>query len=122
MNTRDRGRWGEEIAAGYLRLWGYRIAGRNLRCGALEVDLVAVRGETVALVEVRLRSSVRHGRPEETVRRCKRQRLAAAAERLAAAGRLPPGRLRFDLIAIECLEARMELRHLAGLGGPSGSR
>lgn len=122
MNAAERGRRGEEIAAAYLQLAGYRIAARNLRSGPLEIDLVAQRGEIVALVEVRLRSSSLHGRPEESVGRRKRACLRAAAEALARRGLLPEGRLRVDLIAIESREPCLELRHIAGRGGPESFR
>lgn len=47
-----RGRQAETIAGWWLRLKGYRIVGRRVRCARGEVDLVARRGRTVAFVEV----------------------------------------------------------------------
>ncbi|MFH1144852.1 MAG: YraN family protein [Candidatus Eisenbacteria bacterium] len=115
-DTVCRGRLGESIAAHYLEMNGYRILGRNLRCGPLEIDLLAERAGIIAVVEVRLRSSGTHGRPEESVRRIKRERLSLAAgllmERLAP----PAGTfLRFDVIAIERQAFGLLLRHLQNL-------
>jgi len=45
----------EMAAAWWLRLKGYRIEGRNLRTPVGEINLVARRGRTVAIVEVKLR-------------------------------------------------------------------
>jgi putative endonuclease len=120
VTTRERGRLGEEIAAAHLQLSGYRILGRNVRCGPLEIDLIATRGSTLAFVEVRLRSSHLHGRPEESVGARKRGHLRHAAERLLASGELPAGtRPRLDVIAIDHAGAALQVRHLAGLGwGP----
>ena len=120
MNACDQGRLGEEIAAGYLQLTGYRVLGRNVRCGPLEVDLIVARGEVVALVEVRWRSSCAHGRPEETVGTRKRELLVRAAIGLHARGQLPPdARLRFDVVAIEREGSGLRVRHLAGLFRPT---
>jgi putative endonuclease len=123
MSARDLGRFGEEIAAGYLQLAGYRILGRNVRCGPLEIDLIAARGEVVALVEVRWRASPAHGRPEESVGVRKRECLVRAALGLHARGQLPPdARLRFDVVAVEREGSGLRVRHLAGLFHPSPNR
>jgi putative endonuclease len=118
-SNQERGRLGEAIAALHLEMAGYRILARNLRCGPLEVDLVAARGEVVALVEVRTRSSIAHGRPEETVRWRKRRNLARVASRLHEVLAFPSGsRLRLDLIAIEIEAFGLRLRHLQGFAAP----
>jgi putative endonuclease len=123
MSTFDQGRLGEEIAAGYLQLAGYRILGRNVRCGPLEVDLIVARGDVVALVEVRWRASPMHGPPEESVGARKRERLVRAALGLHARGELPPdARLRFDVVAVEREGSGLRVRHLAGLFRPTRNR
>jgi len=119
LRTVHRGRLAEGIAALYLEMNGYRILARNARCGPLEVDLVAARGATVAFVEVRARASLTHGRPEESVRRIKRERVTHAAQRLAESLCLPPGAtMRFDVIAIEIEPFGLRLRHLLGFWRP----
>ena len=113
------GRLGEEIAALYLQLAGYRILERNARCGPLEVDLIVLQGRTVAFVEVRMRSSRSHGRPEETVRWTKRRNILRAASGLLPRLGLPPAtRARVDVIAIEREGRGRRLRHLPGWRGP----
>ena len=52
-------RWGrraESIATGLLRLKGYSILARKLRTPVCEIDIVARRGGTAAVVEVKARS------------------------------------------------------------------
>ncbi|MCK4302783.1 MAG: YraN family protein [Candidatus Eisenbacteria sp.] len=113
------GRLGEEIAALYLQLVGYEILARNARCGPLEVDLIARQGRTVAFVEVRMRSSRSHGRPEETVRWAKRRNILRAASVLLPRLGLPPEtRARLDVIAVEREALGLRLRHLPGWMGP----
>ncbi len=103
------------MAALYLEMDDYTILARNARAGPLEVDLVATRGNTVAFVEVRMRSSRAHGRPEESVRYAKRQNFRRAVEQLAGRMNLPPRSLiRLDLIAIERAGFGLRLRHYPG--------
>lgn len=47
------GREGEAAAAGLLEAEGWGIVARNFRAGRGELDLVAVRGDTLAIVEVK---------------------------------------------------------------------
>lgn len=51
------GRWGENRAAWWLRLHGWRILDRRVRLHAGEIDLVARRGRTVAFIEVKTRAT-----------------------------------------------------------------
>jgi len=114
-STTAQGRLAEGIAALYLEMQGYRILARNLRCGPGEIDLVVARGGTVALVEVRMRSSPERGRPEESIGRRKRAHLARAARYLPARLGLPPEQgVRFDAVAVEQRPFGLLLRHLQG--------
>ena len=55
----DVGRRGEDEAAAYLTALGWRILDRNWRCASGEVDIVALDGRELVIVEVKTRSSVR---------------------------------------------------------------
>ena len=81
----DRARSGQqaEIAvADYLVASGYRVLARNLRLGALELDVVAQKGDVVAVVEVRTRGPGSLAGPFESVTGAKRARLRRAVQRL----------------------------------------
>lgn len=52
-----RGRRGESLALLSLRLRGYRILARDLRTPAGEIDIVARRGRTLAMIEVKWRDN-----------------------------------------------------------------
>ena len=66
---------------------------RNWRCPQGEIDIVAIRGDVLAIVEVKTRRSVRYGHPLEAVDARKTRRLWqlahawAAVHREAARGR-----------------------------------
>jgi len=73
-----RGRFGESLAVGWLRLKGYRILARDWRSAVGEVDIVAKRGRMLAMVEVKARPSLAEAAGD--VRPRQRQRIARAAE------------------------------------------
>ena len=60
-DSRLRGRWGEALAAEFLRRKGYRIIASGWRCRFGELDLVAEGGEFLCFIEVKLRGSERFG-------------------------------------------------------------
>jgi len=69
-----------------VRLWlearGLRVLGANVRVGYLEVDLLVKDGRTLALVEVRTRSSSAWTSAFGSIDGWKRTRLRRAGERL----------------------------------------
>lgn len=68
MRAKDAvGRRGEDIAESYLEARGLRILDRNWRCRDGEIDLVALDGAVVVIVEVKARTSLAYGHPFEAV-------------------------------------------------------
>ncbi|MDO9222241.1 MAG: YraN family protein [Caulobacter sp.] len=97
--ARDSGRRGEVLAAVLLMLKGYRILGFRLASPQGEIDLLAIRGEVLAVVEVKRRTTIETAL--EAVRPDQRERLRRAAASIAA-GRpaLKAATIRLDLIAL----------------------
>ena len=56
FSKKDVGKYGERLAARYLKKKGYRVLGRNLHFGKNELDLVVKSKEVIAFVEVKTRS------------------------------------------------------------------
>ena len=97
--SRLAGRRAEVLAAIWLMAKGYRILGFRLKTRQAEIDLLALRGQTLAVVEVKRRTSLLIAM--ETVSFDQRERLrragaAVAASRPALAG----ATVRLDLIAL----------------------
>jgi putative endonuclease len=97
--ARRSGRRSEVLAALWLMAKGYRILGFRLRTPQAEIDLLALRGATLAVVEVKRRADLLTAL--ETVSLDQRQRLrragaAIAAQRPALAG----ASVRLDLMAL----------------------
>lgn len=69
------GRAGEERAARHLTDLGYTILDRNWRCAQGELDIVAVHGVHLSVIEVKTRRTAAFGHPFEAVDERKRRRL-----------------------------------------------
>lgn len=76
----DTGREGEEAARAFLIRKGYGIRHTNWRWHHFELDIVAVDGDTLVVVEVKTRTGDFLISPEDAVDRKKRRRIAAAAD------------------------------------------
>lgn len=97
------GRLGEKLAAGYLRKQGYEVLDTNFRSRYGELDIVALKGETVAFVEVKARHNRRFGEPFESVTAHKQGKIRRMAEAwLARPANACYGEfyLRFDVISM----------------------
>jgi putative endonuclease len=95
--ARIHGRRQEIIAALLLMLKGYRILGFRLKTPEGEIDLLAQRGDTLAVVEVKSRATLQAAL--DAVRPTQRQRLKRAARAIAARRSKQPN-VRLDLVAL----------------------
>jgi putative endonuclease len=93
------GREGERIAKEFLIEKGYKILDTNWRWHNFELDIVALDGEMLVIVEVKTRSEKRLIEPEEAVNRRKIRRLTLAADSYARRMK-ETHPVRFDIIAI----------------------
>jgi putative endonuclease len=102
VRTRNElARSGEDIAAAYLARRGWRILGRNVRCGRTgEIDIVAERGGVLAFVEVKTRTTDRFGTPGEAVTRQKQIRIRALARQYLMSARPRAAAIRFDVVEV----------------------
>ena len=67
QNRRTIGDRGEAAAIRFLEKKGYRILDKNYRCKSGEIDIVARDKDNIAFVEVKTRTSVEFGLPEESL-------------------------------------------------------
>lgn len=117
MTAAPLGRFGEDEAARYLRLRGYRILARNFRCRLGEIDIIARRGRCLVFVEVKQRRDARFAEAREFVTARKQARILAAAQLYLAQTdeELQP---RFDVIEVYGEEGkRPRIVHLEGAFG-----
>lgn len=106
MATKDIGDRGEDLAAAYFESRGYVILDRNYRYQRAEVDLVCWEpaqqgsGGEIVFAEVKTRSGVGFGRPEESVSHEKQRRIVRAAQAYLHERRLEKAACRFDVLSI----------------------
>lgn len=97
--ARLSGRRGEVLAAVWLMAKGYRILGFRLKTPQAEIDLLAIRGRTLAVVEVKRRADLLTALEAVSFdqrERLRRAGLSVAARRPALAG----ASVRLDLMAL----------------------
>ena len=101
MNRRELGRFGERLARDTLKKSGYRILETNFRCRRGEIDIVARQKDCLVFVEVRTKSNLDFGSPEESITAIKKQRLVSSALTYIDTHQDIPSLWRIDVVAIE---------------------
>lgn len=96
----DIGDRGEAIAEKFLLDNGYAVIARNYTTKGGEVDFIAVENDEICFVEVKTRTGIEMGRPEEAVTFSKKRRIARAAKSFIFEKDLYAKSCRFDVIAI----------------------
>ena len=101
MKRRDTGILGEKLAKDFLKKRGYHIRETNYRCPEGEIDIVARDKDYLVFVEVRTKTSLEFGSPEESITLTKRERLKATAFHYQQTHNNLPQLWRIDVIAVE---------------------
>ncbi|NBB87253.1 MAG: YraN family protein [Bacteroidetes bacterium] len=107
MTHTQIGARGEALAAEYLEAKGWRIMERNYRFERAEVDLVcfepaaeAANGGEIVFVEVKTRTGVGFGRPEEAVTEAKQAHIVHASRAFLYEYQLEGAPCRFDVVSV----------------------
>lgn len=112
MDRTEIGSRGESAAAAYLKRTGMEIIDRNWRSGRGELDIIAIDGDELVVCEVKTRTTVACGTPEDAVSPTKQRRLVRLAEAYRAASGLEECSVRFDVVSITVIaDDRALLRH-----------
>ena len=97
------------MARDTLKKRGYRILETNFRCRRGEIDIVAQQKDCLVFVEVRTKSNLDFGSPEESITAIKKQRLISLALTYIDTHQDLPSLWRIDVVAIETsLEGKPE--------------
>jgi putative endonuclease len=105
----ETGNKAEEMAANFLVQNGYEIMDRNYTHGKGEIDIIAQKENWLVFVEVRARSEVLHGFPEQTISKAKANLIIKTAEEYIYEIDWK-GKVRFDIIAIT-VKQYFEIKH-----------
>ncbi|GAA4233602.1 YraN family protein [Postechiella marina] len=110
-NHNELGKKGEQLAVNFLLEKKYDILERNYRFNKAEVDIIAQHNNTLAIIEVKTRSTNNFGNPEEFVKPKQIQRLVKAVDEYVNANNLNL-EVRFDIIAIVKEKSGFNIEHI----------
>ena len=104
QDAERRGRRAEQLAAIWLRLKGYSILDMRVKTQLGEIDIIALRKDTLAFVEVKQRPTIEQAQNAVTTRNW--YRVSRAAEYWASQrNNFQNKSWRYDLVAIAPLRA-----------------
>lgn len=107
----ELGKIGEELAIDYLLNNGCSIVEKNYRFKKAEVDIIAKKGDVLIAVEVKTRSSIYYGDPQEFVNPKKIQLLVRAIDNYVNENDLDV-EIRFDIIAVIKEQNSFKIEHI----------
>ncbi|MBF2708971.1 YraN family protein [Flavobacterium soyangense] len=107
----ELGKLGEELAVEFLQKNGYAILETNWTFQKAEIDIIAQKENTLAIVEVKTRSSLDFGLPQDFVKPKKIQLLVKAVNEYVISNNLDI-EVRFDIIAVHKEGQSFAIEHL----------
>ncbi|AOZ98997.1 MULTISPECIES: YraN family protein [Flavobacterium] len=107
----ELGKLGEELAVDFLQKDGYTILETNWTFQKAEVDIIAQKEDTLAIIEVKTRSSIEFGLPQDFVKSKKIKLLTKAIDNYVVEKNLDIN-VRFDIIAIQKSDKSFVIEHL----------
>jgi len=107
----ELGKKGEQLAVNHLLEQGYDIIERNYRFERAEVDIIAQKKDTLAIIEVKTRSTSDFGNPQDFVKPKQINNLVKAVDEYVTVNELDV-EVRFDIIAIVKQGKGFDIEHL----------
>jgi len=107
----DLGKFGEELAVDFLENNGYEILETNWVFDKAEIDIIAQKKGILAIVEVKTRSSIEFGLPQDFVKPKKIKLLLKAVDEYVVQNDLDV-EVRFDIIAIHKENDNFNIEHI----------
>jgi putative endonuclease len=106
----ELGKFGEELAVEFLQQNGYDILETNWTFQKAEIDIIAQKDSTLAVIEVKTRSNIAFGLPQDFVKPKKIQLLVKAVNEYIVSNDLDVD-VRFDIIAIYKEDNTYKIEH-----------
>jgi len=116
LTRRQLGQKGEELCARFLQEQGYRIVARNYRHGPWELDVLAVREDTLVVAEVKSFHARPLGTAEMRINRKKQQALYLGIDAfLAENSQFKDYNVRIDIFIIDFSRYPADITHYPGV-------
>lgn len=110
---------GEKIAAQFLTKKGYKIIEKNFRKGYGEIDIIAIKDNTLVFVEVKTRTTSLYGGAMEAIAYHKLKSLMKTTQFYKILHPKLPESLRIDAILID-LDSQKTVRNIEHVENISG--
>jgi putative endonuclease len=107
----DLGKLGEDLSVEFLQKNGYAILETNWTFQKAEIDIIAQKENVLVIVEVKTRSSIDFGSPQDFVKPAKIQLLVKAVNEYVISNDLDL-EIRFDIIAVYKEGKEFKIEHL----------
>jgi putative endonuclease len=117
MERKTLGDLGEQLALDHLKKKGYKLIETNYRCHSGEIDIVARQKDCLVFVEVRTKSTLGYGSPEESITSTKQKHMIKCAYYYLQNHKKLPEHWRIDLVAVE-LDALNQPKRIEILENP----
>jgi putative endonuclease len=101
IDRKEIGNIGENLARDFIRKRGYRIIENNYRCPCGEIDIIAMHKDCLVFIEVRTKTSLSYGTPEESISSNKKAKMRLTAAYYLQSREKYPKSWRIDFIAVE---------------------
>ena len=101
---------GEDLAVEYLKDKGHYIIERNWRFSGYEIDIISEDQEFIVFVEVKTRSTLHWGNPEEAIGKHRMRRMINGASNYLKLNNIDKP-ARFDIMAIVVSDEEKEIVH-----------
>jgi putative endonuclease len=111
VDRKKTGLLGEQLAKDFLKKKGYQILETNFRCREGEIDIIARQKDNLVFIEVRTKSNLHFGTPEESITPVKKHHLEQAAYQYQINHQKLPEHWRIDLIVVE-VDSNSQLKRI----------
>lgn len=105
------GQRGEQLAKQYLVSEGYNILNINYRNNIGEIDIIAMKSNILAFIEVKTRRSLNYGYPYEAVNRKKQEKIIYTSMLYLKERNIRDIQLRYDIVEVY-LTPSIKINHI----------
>lgn len=107
----ELGNEGEQIAVNFLRRNDYLVLEQNWHFKQKEIDIIAIKDETLVIIEVKTRSTETWEHPSEAITRAKIRFLVDATEAFIEERDIDK-EVRFDIISVISHNGKWKVEHI----------
>lgn len=114
FSKKDIGNFGEKLACKFLKKLGYKIIDKNYRTRAGEIDIIAKDQKFFVFVEVKTRTSIDFGYPEQNVHFHKMRHFQLSVQIYLLQNNIRDP-FRLDVVSINLSQKLPEIKHFKNI-------